>query len=909
MRKIILFFLFCLISHSNEKIYFKNNSTEISFGNNGEITEMKFNGENILKREGFLSIYDKGRKREIYKWNMINLKKEKERISFDFREKGNDLIISNLFEKEGEFIIWNLEIKNLEDEKKFIEVKINLPLKEKKWIFFDGRYEHKNIKNDIIRDEVNSTFPLSCVYDENYGIAIGITPEQYLSHLSSRFTSDNIFCYSTKIVIYPEKKEKIRFILLTFPSEFGYRYAIQKYYDTYPSFFSVHPEIDKKISGIESMSFPYTYYYPGMSNEILRRIKAGPCWCYGPWKREGDWYCNEELWDYKPVNEERAKRHYQWQVSASKFREWRKEKFLQLIPYDIGGYFYIWNGCETQLAEEKFKESIISEKPSLMTYHYETAHWMFSYGGKFGEFYQEGIKKVVEEIDGLSGFAIDSSGGMGNRKYYGKIIEEIDLPKSWDEKGPYLLEGVALAKNFEFIHSLKTKDGKYKCGVWINPAGEHPMPYMMVFRADRGMVEWRWINTYEKEKRELLDIYRLLMGRKPIGIHTTLRRDILENINWRQFSKEEIIEAYRGLWKHLIIAFLYYGILPSPDLIRGIPEMFELLPLLIEISEKGWEPLTAAKGPENILISRFGKDIKYFTFGNSTRENIKGEVKIMGKYFENFSPILTNWWEYEFESEIKNENTIFNIELLPREFMILRSLIGYRGDGIKIKTREIKKADNIEIDIKFLKTYGDKHKFIIHSPDGYFLPSLKLNGKGINLKDKEIEIKIKEGDNLIIKFLSEKIKTEEKKILEFPYEESVVIISSEDEKLFANWISEYFKFWYKYGVGQPKDVLIPIKTKEELDKYKIILRKGDSEVKIEDKNLIISGKDTDDLKTNVKKLLEILDKKYRYYGKFHVSDQLWYYWDEPRKAIPETVEMLKYIGVYDNIFSLGEIKK
>jgi hypothetical protein len=183
-----------------------------------------------------------------------------------------------------------------------------------------------------------------------------------------------------------------------------------------------------------------------------------------------------------------------------------------------------------------------------------------------------------------------------------------------------------------------------------------------------------------------------------------------------------------------------------------------------------------------------------------------------------------------------------------------------------------------------------------------------LNGKDLNFKGKEIEIMLNEGDILVIKFLSEKIKTEEEKILGFPYEESSIIISSEDERLFANWISDYFKFWYKYGSEQSKDVLIPVK-KEKADNYMIILKKGDSEIRIEDKKLIISGKDIEDLKTNVKKLLDILDKKYRYYGKFHVSDELWYYWDEPRKAIPETVEMLKYIGVYGKTFNLGEIKK
>jgi hypothetical protein len=63
MKKIILFFLLYLLSYPGEKITFKNNSTEISFGKNGEIEEIKFNGDNILKKEGFLSIYERRAKK------------------------------------------------------------------------------------------------------------------------------------------------------------------------------------------------------------------------------------------------------------------------------------------------------------------------------------------------------------------------------------------------------------------------------------------------------------------------------------------------------------------------------------------------------------------------------------------------------------------------------------------------------------------------------------------------------------------------------------------------------------------------------------------------------------------------------------------------------------------------------
>lgn len=134
--------------------------------------------------------------------------------------------------------------------------------------------------------------------------------------------------------------------------------------------------------------------------------------------------------------------------------------------------------------------------------------------------------------------------------------------------------------------------------------------------------------------------------------------------------------------------------------------MYEILPLLIEIKDAGWEVLTGARGPEELIISRFGKKIKYFTFSNSKRDKIKGRVEIKGKYFENFAPLLTDWFGNKYIFEIKGRDTFFNIEILPREFVVFKSICGYNGDGIKIRTKKIKRADSIEILIDFLVVKG-----------------------------------------------------------------------------------------------------------------------------------------------------------------------------------------------------------
>lgn len=905
LKKLLIFFSILILS-IEAKIQVKNGNTEIIFDKKtGEIINIYFLGKKFLKENGYFYIYDKERNIILKKGRVIKERKD----GFLWQSEDETIELDNSFEKINNLIIWNIYIKNLEDKEKRIEIGINLPLIEGRWKFFDGRYEHLEIKDEIKRDDINSTFPLSCVYDENSGVAIGITPEQLISYLCSKFDKNNDFQYSTKI--YLKDKEKIRFLIFACESDFGWRNFVQVYYDNFSEFFIHNKEIDPKIvEGVDTAGFPFGYYYSGMSPEILRRIRATTCWCYGPWKREGDWYCREEYWNYKPGNEENAKRSIQWQKTAEEYRKFREEKFKIVKDYDVSGCFYIWNGCESSLADIKFPESKITEKPSLMTYYYETAYWMFPYGGKFGEFFEDGLRKVFEEIDGVTGIAYDSSGGMGNRKYYGKLVEILDLPKSWDEKGIYILEGVGMAKNFDFIHSLRTKDGKYKVGIWINPGGEHPIPYMMVFRSDRGMIEWSWINTYDKNIKELLDIYRLLMGKKVLSMHSTLRGDkFAERIPWRNFKKEEIIETYRGLWKHMIIACLYWGILPYPDLIRGIPEMFEILPLLIEIKDTGWEPLTGCKGPENLLISRFGKEIKYFTFSNSTKDKIKGKIKIFGKHFEEFSPILTDWFGSEYIFDV-DKNTTFDIDILPREFLIFKSICGYKGDGIKIKTKEIKKADSIEIIIEFMNVNGRNNKFVLYEPEGYKLSEIKLNEKSIGFKDLSFELIPREKDILRLRFVSDIIKSKEEDILNFPYEKSVILVEKNFKNL-ANKIVEYFRFWYKYASETQQDVLIPVKYIDEKfdNEYRIIIKKDKvSEIKIEGTSLIIKGNE-EELKENIKKLLYLLDKKYVYYGKFHVADKLWYYWDEPRKAIPETIEMLKYIGVYDSTFSLGKIKR
>ncbi|MCM8806905.1 MAG: hypothetical protein NC926_02960 [Candidatus Omnitrophica bacterium] len=908
LKKLLIFFSILILS-IEAKIQVKNGNTEIIFDKKtGEIINIYFLGKKFLKENGYFCIYDKEKDIILKKGRVIKERKD----GFLWQSEDETIELDNSFEKINNLIIWNIYIKNLEDKEKRIEIGINLPLIEGRWKFFDGRYEHLEIKNEIKRDDINSTFPLSCVYDENSGVAIGITPEQLISYLCSKFDKNKNFQYSTRLYLKSRDKEKIRFLIFACESDFGWRNFIQKYYDTFSEFFIHNKEIDPKIvEGVDTAGFPFGYYYSGMSPEILRRIRATTCWCYGPWKREGDWYCRDEYWDYKPANEEVAKKSIQWQKTAEEYRKYREERFKLVKEYDVGGCFYIWNGCESSLADEKFPESKITDKPSFMSYYYETAYWMFPYGGKFGEFFEDGLKRIFKEIDGVTGIAYDSSGGMGNRKYYGKLIEILDLPKAWDEKGIYILEGVGIAKNFDFIHSLRTKDGKYKVGIWINPGGEHPIPYMIVFRSDRGMIEWRWINTYDKNIKELLDIYRLLMGKKVLSMHSTLRGDkFAERINWRDFKKEEILDTYRGLWKHMIIGCLYWGILPYPDLIRGIPEMFEILPLLIEIKDTGWEPLTGCKGPENLLISRFGKKVKYFTFSNSTKDRINGKVEILGKYFEGFSPILTNWFGKEYIFDI-NKNTIFDIEILPREFLVFKSICGYKGDGIRVKTKEIKRADSIELILELLDVKGRNHKFILYQPDGYELNEIKINEKKINLRDLNYGIKPKVNDIVKIKFVSEVIKSREEEILNFPYDKSVIFVER-GLKNFAERIVEYFRFWYKYGSEYRKELIIPVKNIEDEkieNEYKIIIKEDKiPEIRIEGNSLIIKGTN-EELKETIKKLLYLLDKKYVYYGKFHVADTLWYYWDEPREKNLETIEMLKYIGVYDSTFSLGEIKK
>ena len=903
-RLLIIFFV--LNSLIESRIQIRNKDTEIIFNSDsGRIVKLYYLKKNFLRSEGYFYIYD----REDDSISDIGEIIRKEKDSFLWESNDGKFQVNNQFEIRRDLILWDLSIKNISDKDRRIEFTIKFPLIEKRWKFFDGRYEHNGIEGIVKRDDINSTFPLSCVYDNISGIGIGITPEQLLSYLSSKFDNKNNFEYSTRFFLKRGQQQNVRFIIFGCESEFGWKNFIQIYYDNFPEFFIHNKEIDKRIvEGIDTLGFPYGYFYTGFSPEILRRINATTCWAYGPWKREGDWYCSEEYWDYEPQNQEIAKRYIQWQKKADEYRKYREELFKRVKDYDIAGCFYIWNGCESQLADEKFSDSKITTTPSIMSYRYETAYWMFPYGGEFGQFFEQGLKRIFSEIDGVTGIAYDSSGGMGNRKYYGKLVDKLDLPKAWDEKGIYILEGVGLAKNFDFIHSLRTKDSKYRVGIWINPGGEHPIPYMVTFRSDRGMIEWKWINTYDKKTKELLDIYRLLMGKKVLGMHHTLRGDRFgEIIPWEKFKKEELFETYRGLWKHMIIACLYYGILPYPDLIRGIPEMFEILPLLIEIKDAGWEPLTGCKESSELLISRFGKDVKYFTFANSTKDKIKTKIYIKSKYFGGYTPILSDWFGNEYEFEFTNHDGTFDLEVLPRQYYIFTSFASYKGDGVKIKTKQIKRQDYIKVNIEFLKVYGNKNEFLIFEPENYKLSEIKINEENINFSDLKFNIKLKTGDNLTIIFTSNLMKSKEEDILNFPYEKSEIFVD-DDLKIYAYKIVEYFKFWFKYGSKESKEILLPVKLKnEQLTKdYKIIIEKNEiPQIKIEYNTLKITG-NKDNMSEIINRLLKLLDKKYIYYGKFHVADKLWYYWDEPRNEIPKTVEMLKYMGIYDSIFKLNE---
>ncbi|MGI6081714.1 MAG: hypothetical protein ACOYEP_02445, partial [Limnochordia bacterium] len=628
-----------------------------------------------------------------------------------------------------------LEFENQGQEQRWLETGVNMNLSlNTDWSLWDGLDTVAGAAElSHIQDTLQGVFPAAAVYTSNAGIGVGIEPMQLLSYLRSNVISDDgrhaDFEYATRIVVDPGTSERVEFILTAFDGRWGHFGLLQRYADEFVEAFRPLPGVDPRVALSGAQYRAWTANDP----EMCRRSFSGWEWAYAPFRRTGDIYGHREFWEYEPPRPFGSTRG----LDHEQYHEWRRQQFLRGVNCDVAMMFYVPSGIwvEYQLAQERFSETMLRESGVTIVKNdpWVTGHdnevRVFPFGNAYAEQFRDDMRRVVDEVN-MQGFAFDVANG-GVRVYAHNTKGVMEAPgRAFDEKGVFVEEGVAIALLMDYAHAL-SKDGR-PMAVVSNPSAKGV--YMTVFRSDAAMFEappWKIHGTAPEHLRARLG-------------HKTL-------VWWEGWEYEELLntdrgsaevqEAFLGVVDYMILKSLELGALPAASYMRGVPRLGQVLPMLAELVQAGWQPVSAVTGgPEGLWLSRYGQGGRsYVTAGNATLESFEGRLSVDNRFLGGLDYLFTHFDGQRLRNTVHARTTDLEVVVPSRQPFVSRTALGIRPveRAVAAAVSQVDDLSSMATEVVFELDSSQNLSFVIETPTGYSLGRIELNGDVVEPRNQE----------------------------------------------------------------------------------------------------------------------------------------------------------------------------
>lgn len=519
--------------------------------------------------------------------------------------------------------------------------------------------------------------PLNCIYNKNVGIASGISADEKHSECIPEIRiNDNgtiTVSQTIRITLYENNGQyEGTFVLIPFSPKYKERDGIARYHSLYPKRFKKNKDIDPRIHGI-----PATYLAWRMKDAEACRISGADWeWCYSPNRRNGDIADSKENYDYKPYRP--FGKFYK--VSREQFIARQKTRMNTGKWCNVAMMFYTLghNTVDSKLAD-KFPDSKITTGShcwrSVWGVPHDDAQTVFTYKTGYGDFFRKGIKEVFKRHDVISGLAIDAPYGIV--RYRGSALKKIENV-SWDNLGPYVASAVANAHIYEYVRTFE-KNG-YKMGIInnINELGH----YLDAFFADSAMIE----KPAYHYKFPFGEQHRYCFGEK--GLCWWEEYDLSALIDISKTSKEDIIDAIRGLADYTCLASIQWGITYSHTFSGGVEYLIRMLPVMKALNNAGWRPVIGFQSQnKNLWLSRYGEGFNSFVcVGNPTGKLVKDTLTIyMDELFRYTLPIkqekcsenlvFVEFFGHKTENILNGRTNRINYDILSRKNRVFRAVM------------------------------------------------------------------------------------------------------------------------------------------------------------------------------------------------------------------------------------------
>jgi len=822
-----------------------------------------------LLRAVRLRVFD-GKQKGTVRLSAMRVWQQGKSATVDFAPTRTGLAVRLTLQPHGRCIVWRVECRNGSAAQMWIELGLEMQLATAASLtLFDGYQEIHSPSKAVKSEDLRRNFPLAIAWTTQAAVGVGVSPTELVSYLRHEYRPEEggVLGSYARIVVDPGATESVSFVTCATRGEWGEYEVFEAYYDSFPSYFRARPDVDPRatMGGAEYRAYPVRAWSP----ELCRRLWAGWEWCYAPFRRTGDIVGRKELWDYKPARPFRGFRAMKWE----EFHAWRKKAFADgEKKCNVAMMFYvpaqIW--CEERLARERYADALTTD-PRVRTYFgqpwvtpNDNESRVFPYGTSFGRQGRADMRQVAEELQ-LSGFAFDTAGGVA--RYRGPALARLKH-RAWDDDGVFCNENVAVALLMDFVHSLRVRGRPLAVVANIGTG-----VYTSCLHCDSAMFEGEpW-----KGHRTAADPLRWKMGHKTC-------------VWWEGYGLQNFVDVdrvtaaqakaiYRGLADFTLLQSLRIGLIPPPNFTQGMRKLVHWLPAITDCVRAGWEPVPAARAPEPLWTSRYGRGVETcIVVAHETGEARIAEVTIENERLGPDAYLFVPYHGGALTNRIVNGETRVQVRVPVRTPVLLRA-VGSVSPCDAISRAEVSAAGNAvrrTVVIRFTAARRPA-RIILALPKDMTLDSASLDGQTVPLgKDLSFAVPAGREGELNVKFRSAVFDAELRELLDFPFvrdgKPNCVIVcaadAAEDVRIAAYRIQEYFRYWYGRACKPTADVCLPIRGAQTGGAQAVVLLRVGGEhapkVAVRGTELKIAAPNPASLKATVFKLLRVFDTRYGY---------------------------------------------
>jgi hypothetical protein len=538
-------------------------------------------------------------------------------------------------------------------------------------------------------------FPMNCLWNREFGIAIGVSPMQPVSYYSGGVQPSvspwESFYYALKFVVLPGETVTQDFVLYSFDGESGYRAALQRYYDCFPEAFAQRGDIPSRAYLPATVGFLGTliniheHELGDLWEEFCRRYYVGWMWLYAPFQETGEWFPSEER--YTPEGWLRQNR---WTKESK--REWLKTSiaarrmgtyadFVNYINRVISysqkacsiGWYVIPQRCSKDLAQRYHPEAVVLRWYNETPYYRNSGptghpmHTMCALNNSFGEKSKEDIREIIE-LAGPDGIAFDNA--MAFHHYTGTSMIN-SAGKAFRDGKPYIVNNLAYRDLERFVHNLDVP-----ASTGCKPAVFTNGPYNIgaAMYSDASLIEYH--PYHPSNMVSSFAMLRYLIGPKePINFKVH-GRSVAEAVVREESLQEDSISLVLNQRLHSLLTLFRWGGFPTIREALGSPDLIDALPTLIKLFRAGWSPITnAVFNGDRLWVERFGEGLQsHFSIINYTEQRCSDSVGIkkdIGEgllFFESIygDPVTTS---------VQNDTSKVNLSIRPVWMSVMKPFL------------------------------------------------------------------------------------------------------------------------------------------------------------------------------------------------------------------------------------------